>query len=157
MDKGTSGDSSLWDVLSSLLKGDLMKHKVEVPFLSVAVFTLCGVAFAHHGSAASYDMSKQVTMTGTVVSYFWSNPHVFILYNVTDDKGKVVEWGAETHAPVVLQRQDNWSGDTFKPGDKITVTVFPSKIGTPRGLLAKIVKDGKVMIDDGASRGQAPE
>jgi hypothetical protein len=102
-------------------------------------------------------MGKQVTMTGTVVSYFWANPHVFILYNVADDKGKVVQWGAETHAPVVLQRQDNWSGDTFKPGDKITVTVFPSKIGTPRGLLAKIVKDGKVMIDDGASRGQAIE
>ena len=35
-----------------------------------------------------------------------------------------------------------------KPGDKITITVYPSKIDTPRGLLAKIVLNGKVIIDD---------
>ena len=109
---------------------------------------LCAPIFAHHGSAVSYNMSKQVTANGTVASYVWANPHVYILYDVTDENGKVVQWGAETHSPLVLIQQDNWGRDTFKPGDKVTVTIFPSKVGTPRGLLAKIALNGKVMLDD---------
>lgn len=135
-----------------------MKGKIAgLSILASLMLMLSGVAFAHHGSAASYDMSKQVTATGVVTSFVWANPHVFIMYNVTDDKGNVVQWGAETHAPVVCERDDNWGADTFKPGDKVTVTVFPSKIGTPRGLLSKIVLNGKVMLDDGASRRRPTE
>jgi hypothetical protein len=57
----------------------------------------------------------------------------------------------------VCENQDGWTKSTLKPGDKITISVFPSKIGTTRGLLAKIVLDGKVIIDDtgrGAQVGQ---
>ena len=71
------------------------------------------------------------------------------MYDVKDAQGNVVNWGAETHSPVVCENQDHWTKATLKPGDKITIGVFPSKRGSPRGLLAKIVMaDGTVIIDD---------
>jgi hypothetical protein len=70
------------------------------------------------------------------------------MYDVKDAQGNVVTWGAETHSPIVCEDEDGWTKSTLKPGDKITITVYPSKISTPRGLLAKIVFNGKVIIDD---------
>jgi len=103
---------------------------------------------AHHGSGVSYILNKGVTMEGTVTEFRWQNPHVYIMYDVKDAQGNVVTWGAETHSPIVCEDEDGWTKSTLKPGDKITITVYPSKISTPRGLLAKIVLNGKVIIDD---------
>lgn len=101
-------------------------------------------ALAHHGSRISYDLSKTVTVTGTITKYVWANPHVYFLLDVKDDSGKVVNWGAETYAPVVMARS-GWTSSGLKPGDKVTITVYPSKAGAPRGFLEKIVfPDGKV-------------
>ena len=66
------------------------------------------------------------------------------MFDVTDNEGKVTGWAAETYSPVVMTR-NGWGHHSFKFGDKVTVTVWPSKIGTPRGFLAKIVApDGHV-------------
>jgi hypothetical protein len=121
---------------------------VSVWFLFAVTLMVSGPVSAHHGSGISYDMSKTVTAEGTVTEFRWQNPHVYVMYDVKDTQGNVVNWGAETHAPVVCEDQDGWSKSTLKPGDKITIVVFPSKIGTSRGLLAKIVLNGKVIIDD---------
>lgn len=133
-----------------------MKSKLWLFFsVAAALFVISDRALAHHGSAVSYDTSKMVTMEGTVTEFQWRNPHVYILYDVKDAQGNVVNWGAETHSPVVCEDQDGWTKSTLKPGDKITISVFQSKINTPRGLLAKIVLDGKVIIDD-TGRGKQP-
>jgi hypothetical protein len=107
---------------------------------------------AHHGSAVSYDLSKQVTNQGIVSEVVWRNPHVFIMYTVKDEKGNAVEWGVETH-PISMLTRVGWNRDTVKPGEQVTVTLFLSRVGASRGLLAKIVKaDGKVVLDDGDTR-----
>jgi hypothetical protein len=125
--------------------------------LAAALVTFSGLAFAHHGSVVSYDKNKMITVEGTVTEFRWRNPHVYVMYDVKDAEGNVVNWGAETHSPIVCENQDGWTKATLKPGDKITISVFPSKIGTSRGLLAKIVLNGKAIIDDtgrGAQVGQ---
>jgi len=123
---------------------------ITVCFLSAVILMVCSPVLAHHGSGVSYDLSKVMTMEGTVTEFQWRNPHVYVMYDVKDAQGNVVNWGAETHAPVVCENQDHWTKSTLKPGDKITIGVFPSKLGSPRGLLAKIVMtdSGKVIIDD---------
>jgi hypothetical protein len=104
----------------------------------------CGVLFAHHGSRVSYDMKKMVTLQGTVTEFQWQNPHIYILFDVTDDNGTVTNWGAESYSPAVMARS-GWDHRTLKTGDKVTITLWPSKIGTPRGFLAKVVHpDGHV-------------
>ena len=137
-----------------------------VAMLSVRRFIVCvalagvsTVASAHHGSAISYDLSQQVTLTGEVTEWVWKNPHCFVMFNVTDDQGKVVTWGAETHPTTFLVRNEvggvavPLSASSITPGDRVTVTMFPSRVGAPRGLLAKLVTaDGKVLLDDGETR-----
>jgi hypothetical protein len=127
--------------------------------LLVALTGVAGVASAHHGSAISYDLSKQVTLTGVVTEWVWKNPHCFVLFDVTDEQGKVVGWGAETHPTTFLVRNEvkgapvPLSATSIKPGDRVTVTLFPSRVGASRGLLAKLVDgDGKVLLDDGETR-----
>ena len=75
-----------------------------------------GVAFAHHGSVVSYDTNKLVTVEGTVTEFRWRNPHVYVMYDVKDAEGNVVNWGAETHSPIVCENQDGWTKSTLKPG-----------------------------------------
>ena len=93
---------------------------------------------AHHGSRVSYDLSKQVTMKGVVTEYQYQNPHIYIMYDVKDENGNVVHWGAETNSPVV-QARFGWDRRTLKPGDEITVTGNLSKNGSHILRLKKIV------------------
>ena len=100
---------------------------------------------AHHGSRISYDMTRQVTVKGVVKEFVYTNPHVYFTFDVTDDQGRVVEWAAETDSPIRMESRYHWSRRYLKPGDEVTVTVWPSKAGAPRGFLAKLVTaDGKV-------------
>jgi hypothetical protein len=122
-----------------------MKTKLLTSFALLAgIGGLSTPVFAHHGSRISYDLSKTVTVTGTITRYVWANPHVYFMLDVKDDGGDVVNWGAETYAPVVMARS-GWTSTGLKAGDKVTITVYPSKVGAPRGFLEKIVfPDGKV-------------
>jgi hypothetical protein len=115
--------------------------------LAVGLLMACGPLLAHHGSGVSYDMKKQVSMTGTVTKVQWTNPHVYIMYTVKDEAGNSVLWGAESHPPNMMVER-GWNMNSLKPGDTIVITVFPSRVGTPRGLLGKVVLNGKVLLDD---------
>jgi len=106
--------------------------------LFFGLLALCGVTYAHHGTNASYDMDKEVTLKGTVTSFLWSNPHCQIYFDVTDDKGNVVHWGAETHSPGQL-KNGGWNRETVKAGDQITISVNPSRAGSPVGVITKVV------------------
>ena len=88
---------------------------------------LAGAAFAHH-SAAIYDRDHIVTLTGTVTKFSFINPHVEISFTVTDDKGNVEEWIAESGPPNRLYRA-GWTAKTLKPGDPIRVSGAPLKDG----------------------------
>ena len=89
---------------------------------------------AHHGTNASYDMSKSVTVTGVVTEWVFANPHAQLYFDVTDSAGKVTPWGGELNSPTNLRR-DGWTKEAFKPGDKVTLNVHPSRAGTPFGVV----------------------
>ena len=109
-----------------------------------ALAMICSPVRAHHGSAVSYDLSKKATVTGKIVQYIWANPHVYFIFDVTDAHGTVVSWSAETYAPVKMAK-NGWTSTSLKPGDKVTVTVFRSRLSASRGFLEKVVfPDGKV-------------
>ena len=98
--------------------------------------------FAHHGNAA-YDMSKTLAQKATITKYEYTNPHTQIYYDVTDEKGNIEHWVAETTNPAMLTRL-GWSRDTLKPGDQVTLYVNPNKVGAKVTFLQKVVfADGK--------------
>src|SRR5579871_1519440 len=121
-----------------------MKKLISSVALFAGLLISTGVMFAHHGSRISYDMNKMVTVEGTITEFDWTNPHVYFLFDVKDDKGNTVNWAAETDPPSTMTRY-SWNKNYLKVGDKVTVTVWPSKAGAPRGFMAKVVKaDGAV-------------
>ena len=114
-------------------------------FLTVALLAGVLTLFAHHGTNASYDPNKSVTLTGTVTEWVFSNPHSQLFFDVKDSSGTVVHWGGELQSPGNL-RKDGWSKTTFKFGDQITLTVHPSRAGTPVGVVDRskpVVLNGK--------------
>ena len=94
---------------------------------------MTGPVSAHHGTAASYDGSKQVTVSGKVTEFWWHNPHSALFIDVTDEKGERVNWSVEMNSPGVLTRS-GWTRKTFVAGDTISITVHPSRAGTPVGV-----------------------
>ncbi len=100
---------------------------------------------AHHGTGVAYVRDKEVTLKGTVTEWFWANPHCGLLFDVTDEKGGVIHWGAELGNPHSLS-EAGFSRDAFKPGDKLTITGHPAKSGAPRlELLHLVLADGRVL------------
>jgi hypothetical protein len=99
---------------------------------------------AHH-SFASFDRSKEVTMTGVVREVQWNNPHTWIQVVVTDAKGRQTEWGFECGSPNMMSRT-GWKRTTLKNGDRVVVVGNPLKNGRPNASLVKItLPDGRVL------------
>jgi hypothetical protein len=84
---------------------------------------------AHHAFAAEFDAKKSVTLTGTVASIKWTNPHAHVSVDVKDQNGSVISWDFEMGSPNALMRR-GWSRSSLKPGDMITVTGYLAKDGT---------------------------
>jgi hypothetical protein len=112
-----------------------------------------GSAFAHH-SFAMFDQTKQITLSGNVTVFEWTNPHAYIEIDVPDDKGNMKHWSVELGSPSILM-QSGWKYKDLKHGDKITVKISPLKDGKPGGLLVQAtLPDGRV-LGNGPGRGPA--
>jgi hypothetical protein len=93
--------------------------------------------FAHHGNSA-YDMSKTITIKATVTKFEYSNPHTQVYFDVTDEKGEVEHWVAETTNPGMLNRV-GWTKDSLRPGDQVTLVANPNRVGARVVFLEKVV------------------
>ena len=100
-------------------------------FALLVLSTLSAQGVAHH-SFGMFDADKNVTLSGTVREFQFTNPHCWIQLLVHDAAGSVVEWSIEMSAPSHLVTV-GWTKNTVKPGDKITVVIHPLKDGTSGG------------------------
>jgi len=118
----------------------------------IAAIALAGVltgavapARAHH-SFAMFDFTKEVTLTGTISKFDWTNPHTFVWIDVVNSEGKVETWAAEGQSPNYLGRR-GWSKDTIKPGDKVTLVLNPLRDGRTGGMFRNMTLPGGKVID----------
>jgi hypothetical protein len=86
-------------------------------------------AVAHHSFAAEYDSKKPITLKGIVTKVDWMNPHVYFYLDVTDESGKITNWGFEMGPPNGLQRS-GWTRNTMKIGDQVIVEGTLAKDGS---------------------------
>jgi uncharacterized protein DUF6152 len=123
---------------------------------SIALIVLLALgtqfAMAHH-SFAMFDTAKSVTITGTVSTFEWTNPHAYIEIDTADATG-AKHWSVEMGSPSILM-QSGWKFKDLKHGDKITVVLSPLKDGKPGGLLIQAtLPDGRT-LGNGPGRGPA--
>ena len=108
-----------------------MRNLVLLTSFSVLLFG--SGALAHHPFDAEYDRSKPVTLTGTVESLEWTNPHAMLHIKGSDSRRRAAategEWTIELGGPDELARA-GWSKETFKAGDKVTVQGWLARDGS---------------------------
>jgi hypothetical protein len=120
-----------------------------------SLLLFCELSYAHH-SGALFDMTKQVTITGTVSDFIWENPHSSFKVNTEGPNGAFVVWAVEMGGPNNLVRE-GWKRTSIKEGDKVTVTVRPLRDGGYGGLYMGIVlADGKTLGITGAADAAKP-
>jgi len=95
------------------------------------------VAEAHHGVSQFDD--KEITLKGVVKEFQYTNPHSWLLVDVTNKDGSVTTWGFEAEGPGVLMRNGIRKSD-FTPGTKLTITGHPMKNGQPAASWIKAVR-----------------
>jgi hypothetical protein len=86
-------------------------------------------AGAHH-SGAMFDPKKEVTLTGTVREFQYTNPHSWLLVDVKGKNGKVTTWGFEAEGPSTLTRAGIRRSD-FAPGTPVEIIGRPMLDGRP--------------------------
>ena len=116
--------------------------KIMSAVLAAGVVLGAARPLAAHHSAAMFDDTKVVELSGTVKALQWTNPHVWLQVMV-GEQGSATEWSFEGGSPNSLSRQ-GWRSTTFKPGDVVTVRLRPMKDGTAAGQFigAKFATDG---------------
>ncbi len=96
---------------------------------------------AHHSTAAEYDISKTITIQGTVTRVEWMNPHARLLMEAENRD----PWELELASPNALMKEGA-TRDLFKQGDQVSVTLWRAKDGSLLGYPLTITfPDGRVM------------
>ncbi|MGA7792300.1 MAG: DUF6152 family protein [Candidatus Acidiferrales bacterium] len=123
-----------------------MKSKLLVVLAAVmSLVMFSGSAMAHHG-VAGYDMTKTITLHGTVSKFDWSNPHVVVYVDAKNEGGEMQHWTIEFASPVHMVRA-GWSKSSMKTGDDITIDTHPSRNGAPVGISSTITFILKVVVN----------
>lgn len=108
-----------------------MKSQESMLLMLASVLLLTSVpVFAHHGDAGRYEDNLTI-LKGTVVELQLITPHSVVVVDVPDENGKMVRWQAEMGGRQQMIKDFNWTKDTLKPGDKITLTGRRVKSGQP--------------------------
>ena len=118
------------------------------------LFTLTAApAAAHHSLQAGFDITKTQTVTGTITSMEWKNPHGWLHVDVKNDKGEIEKYAIEFSAANSLYRR-GWRQTDLPVGGSVTVTGYVARDGT-RTLTANEVKlgDGRTLFGGAAPGG----
>ena len=113
--------------------------------------------WAHHSFAAEFDISKPVTLTGTVTQMEWINPHAWIHIDVKGPDGKITSWMVEGGSPNILLRR-GFTKRSLETGTEIVITGYQAKSGENRANGANITfKDGKRLFLGGSNPNELPQ
>ena len=121
-----------------------MKFSLRHTLTAVLLGFMSAPLSAHHGTAASYDQNKTVTVKGTVSEFLWRNPHCALFLDMKQPTGETLSYSIEMYSPSLMVKQ-GYSRTVLKKGDTVEIDVHPSLAGTPSGecLGCRLVVNGK--------------
>jgi hypothetical protein len=120
-----------------------MRTKHAVAVAGVCLVLTAGPAWAHHAFSSEFDVTKPLTLKGTVVKWEMINPHSWFHIEVKDPDGNVVEWMIEGGSPNSLIRQ-GVTKNSIQIGMELTVEGYQAKDATNKAVGRNFVlPDGK--------------
>jgi hypothetical protein len=63
------------------------------------MWILLAALLFHHATATEYDVSKTITVKGTITRVEWGNPHIHVFMTVKPERGPLQEWDVEFPGP----------------------------------------------------------
>lgn len=112
---------------------------------AAALTLVAGPLMAHH-SGAMFDNEKVVTLEGKVKEFQYTNPHSWLLVDVTNEDGSVTTWGFEAEGPSTLMRA-GIPKSLLPEGMEITVVGNPMRDGRPAAAwVSATLPDGTEVI-----------
>lgn len=103
--------------------------KIRGTILILAATLWVAPAQAHHSFSATFT-DEVITVDGVVKRMSFTNPHVMVYFNVTDESGEITEWVSEGQSATSLRR-NGWNRDTLGSGDYISITGNSTRNGAP--------------------------
>jgi len=93
----------------------------------LAVVVASGIqATAHHSNPLFFDMSKAITLEGTVVRVEWINPHVLLFLQSKSERGDLETWILQGASLNNANRQVGLK-ERLQPGISIAARVWPPR------------------------------
>jgi Family of unknown function (DUF6152) len=114
--------------------------KQTVPAVGFIVALLATVSIqAHHSPSAIFDMSKHISVTGTLMRVDWINPHIVLAVEAKGEGGKVEHWTFQSNPPSWYKSVGLARADFAKAiGQTITVQAVKARDGSLYGYMDKI-------------------
>ena len=134
-----------------------MRLKVLGVIVTAIVWIAAAPAAAHHAFSAEFDDTKPVSLTGTVTSVLWANPHAWIYIDVQGEDGQVLNWALEFGGANSLYRR-GWRPSDVEPGTLVTIEGFQARNGTPTANARNIaLPDGRRLFSGTVPSEGAPQ
>ena len=115
-----------------------MRHSVAAAAFILFVALSAASLQAHHSPSAIFDMSKRVSVTGTLTRVDWVNPHI-VLAMEAHEGGKVEQWRLESNPPSWYKSVGLARADLAKAiGQQITIECVKARDGSLYGYMQKI-------------------
>ena len=106
---------------------------------------------AHHSFAAAFDENKPINLQGKITKVELVNPHSWLWIDVTDEEGKVTNWGIEGGPPINLFR-NGITKNSLAVGTEIKVRAYQAKSGENKcvGVFVEYLDGRKVFMGGSA-------
>ena len=103
-----------------------------------AALATASAAYAHHSYAATYDVTREITLEGKLVQFVYRNPHSFVHVVTSDDKGATERWAVEWSGTTQLNNA-GVTKESLKVGDVVVIRARPSRVsGEYRALMLNL-------------------
>lgn len=110
----------------------------RIALFAAAAFAISAPAIAHHGWS-SYDETKPITLTGSLTSVSWGNPHGSA---TTRWKGK--QWDVIL-APVSRMTARGLTQAEIAPGQRISITGYARRDGAAEMRIERVMVGDKTV------------
>lgn len=106
-----------------------------------------GSLWAHHSPSAVFDMTKRVSLAGTLTKVEWINPHIVVFMEAKGKDGNVEAWKMESNPPSWFRRVGVARSDMAGSiGHPVSVEGVRAKDGSLYMYMQKItLSDGTTM------------